>query len=67
MTSIEGFGPPREIAFTQKALTDKAKDYMTHLYGKPSDSNDVDRWMERFGLICGFIDEQFNPTEPDTK
>lgn len=52
-------------AFTKNFMQVRAKEYLVWLYGKPGQGNDSDKWMERFGLLCGFIDEQFNPTEHD--
>lgn len=56
--------PAIAITFTQEQLQKRAKEYLTWLYGKPGEGNDADKWMERFGLLCGFIDQQFSPNAP---
>lgn len=43
-------------SLTREELLDKAKAHMVWLYGKPEQSGDVDKWMERFGLLVGFVD-----------
>lgn len=50
-----------QITFTKQQLQDRAKSYLVWLYGRPGKETDADKWMERFGLLCGFIDEQFEP------
>ena len=49
-----------QMLFTQRQLVELAKAHMTWLYGKPGQGNDCDRWMERFGLLCMFIDDLFS-------
>ncbi len=50
-----------EISFTKEELQKRAKQYLVGIYGLPKDSENCDKWMERFGLLSGFIDEQFEP------
>lgn len=52
---------PITMRFTKEELMARAKEYMVRFYGKPGQGCDADKWMERFGLLCGFIDEQFTP------
>lgn len=55
-----------QMTFTQEELQERAKAYLTRLYGKPGQGNDADKWMERFGLLCGFIGEQFDQPSSGT-
>ena len=53
--------PPTQVAFSKAALLVQVKLYMIRLYGKPGEGNDVDKWNERYGLLCGFADELIDP------
>lgn len=48
-----------EYVFTRESLQDRAKQYLVELFGKPGEGNDPEKWMERYGLLIGFIAEQF--------
>lgn len=50
---------PIAMSFTQEDLSNRARTYMEKMYGKPGVGNNVDEWMARFGLLYGFINEQF--------
>ncbi len=52
---------PLTVTFTRELLQERAKAYLTNIYGKPGDGNDADKWMERFGLLIAFIDAQLPP------
>ncbi len=50
-----------QMTFTKERLIDAARAYATRLYGPPvgEGMQDEDKWLECFGLLCAFIDEQF--------
>ena len=50
----------QQLTVTKAHLQEAAKEYLKQLYGKPGEGNDADKWMEKFGLLYGFIDEQFS-------
>lgn len=54
------------ILFTEEELQKRVKSYLIELYGPSSESEDKDRWMERFGLLCSFINELFEPSKQDS-
>lgn len=54
------------LATTKEKLQASAKEYLIASYGKPGQGNDADKWMEKFGLMCGFIDELFE-TKPSER
>lgn len=51
---------PITCSLTKEEMTKRAKEYLINYYGAPNNSPDLDKWMERFGLLCAFIDEQFS-------
>ena len=48
------------MSFTKKELQERAKKYMTSVYGEIGEDMSEDIWLARFGLLCAFIDEQFS-------
>lgn len=50
---------PVKYSYSQDEIIQKAKQYCIDLYGKPMESGDKDKWMERFGLLCSFLIETF--------
>jgi hypothetical protein len=54
---------PLRRTFTKEYLQQETRRYLTRLYGPLETGSDVDGWVEKLGLLYGFVDSQF--TEPD--
>lgn len=52
-----------QISCTKEELNKRAKIYLIHFYGHPKTlgTESLDKWMERYGLLLAFIDDQFHP------
>lgn len=55
---------PCRRAYSREEMIDEAKKYMRETYGLCLESNDRDRWHERFGMLVDFVHDRF-PTSKD--
>jgi hypothetical protein len=50
---------PLRCTYSRDEMIDRARDFITEMYGPCQASADSDRWHERLGLLVNFINAHF--------
>jgi hypothetical protein len=58
-TAAENPALPLRCSYSRAEMIERARDFITEMYGPCQASADRDHWHERFGLLVNFINEQF--------
>lgn len=56
-TTIE----PTKSTYTREEMIVAAKRFLFHYWGEQYRHENPDKYMERFGMLCAFIDDNFQP------
>ena len=47
------------MKYNKEEMIKLAKDFCVDVYGPPCESENKDKWMERYGFLISFITEHF--------
>ena len=50
---------PIKYSYSKEEMIKLARDFCVNVYGSPSEAEDKDKWMERFGFLVSFVTDQF--------